>query len=196
MHRRDVRFPIEETVGVMAELVREGKVRHLGLSEVTAGELRAAHAVHPIAAVQSEWSLFSRDIEANVVPAAAELGVGLVPYSPLGRGFLTGSFVTPTRSSPRATSAASSLVSPAKRGCQRPAARPSHRRRARRDTRAGRARLGAAAGGLHGLAVVPIPGTRSRSGRGERRGHARDLTAELDVLEPIASRSRAAGTPT
>lgn len=90
MHRRDVRVPIEETVGAMAELVAAGKVRHLGLSEVTSAELRAAHAVHPIAAVQSEWSIWSRDVEAHVVPAAAELGVGMVPYSPLGRGFLTG----------------------------------------------------------------------------------------------------------
>jgi aryl-alcohol dehydrogenase-like predicted oxidoreductase len=90
MHRRDVNVPIEETVGVMAELVAAGKVRHLGLSEVTADELQAAVAVHPIAAVQSEWSIWSRDVERNVVPAAAELGVGFVPYSPLGRGFLTG----------------------------------------------------------------------------------------------------------
>ena len=90
MHRRDVNTPIEETVGVMAELVAAGKVRHLGLSEVTADELQAAVAVHPIAAVQSEWSIWSRDVERNVVPAAAELGVGFVPYSPLGRGFLTG----------------------------------------------------------------------------------------------------------
>jgi aryl-alcohol dehydrogenase-like predicted oxidoreductase len=90
MHRRDQGVPIEETVGAMAELVTAGKVRHLGLSEVTADELRAAVAVHPIAAVQSEWSIWSRDVEQNVVPAAAELGVGFVPYSPLGRGFLTG----------------------------------------------------------------------------------------------------------
>ncbi|WP_208300589.1 aldo/keto reductase [Mycobacterium sp. DL592] len=90
MHRRDLSVPIEETVGAMAELVAAGKVRHLGLSEVTADELRAAVAVHPIAAVQSEWSLWSRDVERHVVPAAAELGVGFVPYSPLGRGFLAG----------------------------------------------------------------------------------------------------------
>jgi aryl-alcohol dehydrogenase-like predicted oxidoreductase len=90
MHRRDVNVPIEETVGAMAELVAAGKVRHLGLSEVTADELWAAVAVHPIAAVQSEWTIWSRDVERNVVPAAAELGVGFVPYSPLGRGFLTG----------------------------------------------------------------------------------------------------------
>ena len=90
MHRRDLTVPIEETVGAMAELVHAGKVRHLGLSEVTADELRAAVAVHPIAAVQSEWSIWSRDVERQVVPAAAALGVGFVPYSPLGRGFLTG----------------------------------------------------------------------------------------------------------
>lgn len=90
MHRRDLTVPIEETVGAMAELVTAGKVRHLGLSEVTADELRAAVAVHPIAAVQSEWSIWSRDVERQVVPAAAELGVGFVPYSPLGQGFLTG----------------------------------------------------------------------------------------------------------
>src|SRR6202165_509920 len=90
MHRRDLTVPIEETVGAMAEVVRAGKVRHLGLSEVTADELRTAVAVHPIAAVQSEWSIWSRDVERQVVPAAAELGVGFVPYSPLGRGFLTG----------------------------------------------------------------------------------------------------------
>ena len=91
MHRRDLTVPIEETVGAMAELVRAGKVRHLGLCEVTATELRTAVALHPIAAVQSEWSIWSRDVERQVVPAAAELGVGFVPYSPLGRGFLTGS---------------------------------------------------------------------------------------------------------
>jgi aryl-alcohol dehydrogenase-like predicted oxidoreductase len=90
LHRRDVRVPIEETVGAMAELVQQGKVRHLGLSEVTADELRAASAVHPISAVQSEWSIWSRDVEAQVVPAAREVGAGFVPYSPLGRGFLTG----------------------------------------------------------------------------------------------------------
>lgn len=90
MHRRDTTVPIEETVGAMAELVAQGKVRHLGLSEVTADELAAAHAVHPIAAVQSEWSIWSRDVERRVVPAAAKLGVGFVPYSPLGRVSLPG----------------------------------------------------------------------------------------------------------
>lgn len=90
LHRPDPDVPIEETVGAMAELVTAGKVAHIGLSEVTADELRRAHATHPITAVQSEWSLWSRDVEDHVVPACAELGVGFVPYSPLGRGFLTG----------------------------------------------------------------------------------------------------------
>ena len=89
-HRVDPRVPIEETTGVLAELVQEGKIRHIGLSEVTAGELERAAAVHPIAAVQSEWSVLSRDVEERLLPAAAALGTGFVAYSPLGRGFLTG----------------------------------------------------------------------------------------------------------
>jgi aryl-alcohol dehydrogenase-like predicted oxidoreductase len=89
-HRPDVTVPIEETVGAMAELVQAGKVRHLGLSEASADTIRRAAAVHPIAALQSEWSIFSRDIEAEIVPTCRELGIGLVPYSPLGRGLLTG----------------------------------------------------------------------------------------------------------
>ncbi len=94
MHRRNPDVPIEETVGGMAELVSEGKVRHLGLSEVNADTLRAACAVHPITALQSEWSLWTRGIEAEIVPAARELGVGIVPYSPIGRGFLTGRYTS------------------------------------------------------------------------------------------------------
>ncbi len=90
-HRVDSRVPIEDTVGAMADLVTEGLVLHLGLCEVSEATLRRAHAVHPIAALQSEWSLWSRDLEAELVPAARELGVALVPYSPLGRGFLAGS---------------------------------------------------------------------------------------------------------
>ncbi|SHJ26154.1 Predicted oxidoreductase [Hymenobacter daecheongensis DSM 21074] len=89
-HRVDPETPIEETVGAMAELVKEGKVRHLGLSEAAAATLRRACAVHPIAALQSEYSLWSRDPEDEILPACRELGVGFVPYSPLGRGFLTG----------------------------------------------------------------------------------------------------------
>ncbi len=90
MHRPPEDAEIEETVGAMAELVQEGKVLHLGLSEVDEDQLRRAHEIHPIAAVQSEYSLWTRDPESTVLPAMRELGVGLVPFSPLGRGFLTG----------------------------------------------------------------------------------------------------------
>jgi len=90
LHRPDPDTPIEETVGAMAELVEAGKVRHLGLSEASVDTLRRAAAAHPIAALQSEYSLWSRDIEAEIIPTCRELGIGLVPYSPLGRGYLTG----------------------------------------------------------------------------------------------------------
>ena len=90
LHRLDPNIPIEDTVGAMAELVRAGKVRYLGLSEISAATLRRAHAVHPITAVQSEYSLWTRDPEAHVLPACRELGVGFVPFSPLGRGMLSG----------------------------------------------------------------------------------------------------------
>ena len=89
-HRVDPNVPIEDTVGAMADLVRDGKVLALGLSEPSAATIRRAHAVHPIAAVQSEYSLWTRDPEAAVLPTCEELGIGFVPYSPLGRGFLTG----------------------------------------------------------------------------------------------------------
>ncbi|ADB31514.1 aldo/keto reductase [Kribbella flavida DSM 17836] len=95
LHRRDPQVPIEESVGAMAEAVQAGKVRHLGLSEVSGETVRAAHAVHPIAAVQSEWSLWTRDPETGVLPTLRELGIGFVPFSPLGRGFLTGQITSP-----------------------------------------------------------------------------------------------------
>jgi aryl-alcohol dehydrogenase-like predicted oxidoreductase len=89
-HRVDNSTPIEETVGAMKELVEAGKVRHLGLSEASSATIRRAHAVHPITALQSEWSLWTRDPEAEVIPTVRELGIGFVAYSPLGRGFLSG----------------------------------------------------------------------------------------------------------
>ncbi len=94
-HRVDQDVPIEETVGAMASLIDAGKVRYLGLSEASAETIKRAHAVHPITAVQSEYSLWSRDIEDEVLPAMRELGIGLVAYSPLGRGFLTGQITSP-----------------------------------------------------------------------------------------------------
>ncbi|MDQ8701136.1 aldo/keto reductase [Streptomyces sp. LHD-70] len=90
LHRRDPGIPIEESVGAMAELVHEGKVRHLGLSEVSATTLQGAHATHPIAALQTEYSLWERSLEDDIIPTARRLGAAIVPYSPLGRGFLTG----------------------------------------------------------------------------------------------------------
>lgn len=93
-HRVDPSTPIEETVGALSELVAAGKVRHIGLSEASAATIRRAHAVHPVSAVQSEYSLWTRDPEADVLPALRELGIGLVPYSPLGHGFLTGDIRT------------------------------------------------------------------------------------------------------
>ena len=94
-HRVDANTPIEETVGAMAELVKAGKVRHIGLSEAAAATLRRAHAVHPITALQTEYSLWSRDPEQELLATCEELGIGFVPYSPLGRGFLTGRFRSP-----------------------------------------------------------------------------------------------------
>jgi len=95
-HRVDKTVPIEETVGAMAELVRAGKVRYLGLSEAAPATIRRAHRVHPITALQTEYSLWSRDVEEEILPTVRELGIGFVAYSPLGRGFLTGAFRKPT----------------------------------------------------------------------------------------------------
>ncbi|MEV4046044.1 aldo/keto reductase [Streptomyces sp. NPDC049744] len=93
-HRVDPSTPIEETVGALSDLVKAGKVLHIGLSEAAAATIRRAHAVHPVAAVQSEYSLWTRDLEAEVLPTLRELGIGLVPYAPLGHGFLTGDIRT------------------------------------------------------------------------------------------------------
>lgn len=94
-HRVDPATPIEDTVGAVAELVGEGKVRHIGLSAAAATTIRRAHATHPITALQSEYSLWTRDLEAEIIPTLRELGIGLVPFSPLGRGFLTGTIRSP-----------------------------------------------------------------------------------------------------
>ncbi len=189
LHRREVGVPIEDVIGAMAALVEAGKVRHLGLSEVTADELRAAHAVHPIAAVQSEWSLWSRDVERQVVPAAAELGVGFVPYAPLGRGFLTGSITGDTdlsedwrgglaRFSGTARDANLALVEVV-RGIAR-------------DLEATPAQVALAwlrhRGAAFGLGVVPIPGTR-RPARVDENLGSLDLTldeAAVAVLDGLA----------
>ncbi|MGW0780876.1 aldo/keto reductase [Streptomyces sp. NPDC002913] len=191
MHRRDPLVPLAESVGAMAELVREGKVRQLGLSEVTGDELREAHAVHPIAALQSEWSLFSRDVERSAVPAAVELGVTFVPYSPLGRGFLTGAFADAAKDlasgdfrthQPRFTG----------ENAKTNAAllEPVHKIAAAHGATAAQVALAwvQQRAQVHGLAVVPIPGTRKRSRLLENLGATRLTLSEqeLEQLDPIA----------
>ncbi|MFE7584435.1 aldo/keto reductase [Streptomyces gardneri] len=191
MHRRDPEIPFAESVGAMAELVREGKVRFLGLSEVTGPELREAHAVHPIAALQSEWSLFSRDVERSAVGAAAELGVTVVPYSPLGRGFLTGAFADAgkelsggdfRRDQPRFTGENAernfALLDPVRKIAAAHGATPAQIALAWVQQRSA----------VHRLTVVPIPGTRKRSRLEENAAATRIVltAAELAELEPIA----------
>jgi aryl-alcohol dehydrogenase-like predicted oxidoreductase len=184
LHRPDLTVPIEDTVGAMADLVAAGKVRHLGLSEASADTVRRAAAVHPIAALQSEWSLFTRDLEDDVVPACRELGIGLVPFSPLGRGILTGR-VTATdefadndfrRTNPRfaagAFEANLALVEVVRQVA-----------RARECTPAQ-----VALAWLHaqGDDVVPIPGTKRRAYLEENVG-ALDVELSADDLERLGS---------
>ncbi|NGO73405.1 aldo/keto reductase [Streptomyces boncukensis] len=195
-HRVDPGVPIEETVGAMAELVREGKVRHLGLSEAGPATIRRAHAVHPISALQSEWSLWTRDLESGDGAAAVcrELGIGLVPFSPLGRGFLTG----------RYTSVEGLEESDARRSMPRFADGNLERNLAiveRLEELA--AARGVTAGQLalawvqhRGEDVVPIPGTRRRTYL-EENVAALDLALsadELAAIEAAAPRDRVAGT--
>lgn len=193
MHRRDPAVPLAESVGALAELVRQGKVKQLGLSEVTGPELREAYAVHPIAALQSEWSLFSRDVEKSAVGAAAELGVTLVPYSPLGRGFLTGAF---TDAGKELTEGDFRKNQPRFTGdnARTNAAllEPVHKIAAAHGATAAQVALAwvQQRAGVHGLNVVPIPGTRKR-GRLLENVAATRLTLttdELAALEPIAGR--------
>ncbi|MGK5531284.1 aldo/keto reductase [Streptomyces sp. URMC 129] len=192
MHRRDPAVPIEDTVGAMAELVTEGKVKQLGLSEVTGPELRAAHAVHPIAAVQSEWSLFSRDVERTAVPAAKELGVAFVPYSPLGRGFLTGAF---TDASSELTADDWRRTQPRYNGSNAEANRallePVRRVAQARGATLGQIALAwvHAQAAVRGMTVIPIPGTRKRGRVEENTAATRiELTQdELAALDPIAA---------
>ncbi|MDX3095803.1 aldo/keto reductase [Streptomyces sp. ME19-03-3] len=190
LHRRDPAVPLAESVGAMAELVRAGKVKHLGLSEVTGAELREAHAVHPIAAVQSEWSLFSRDVEISLTGAASELGVALVPYSPLGRGFLTGSFQDASqlpegdfrqyqpRFSGENAKRNHDLLEPLREIAQAHGATPGQIALAWVQQRSR----------VHGLTVVPVPGTRRAERLRENAAATRIVLdeAELGRLESIA----------
>ncbi|MFN2451648.1 MAG: aldo/keto reductase [Candidatus Dormibacteria bacterium] len=189
LHRPPQTAEIEETVGAMAELVREGKVRYLGLSEVDDVLLRRAHAVHPITAVQSEYSLWTRDLETSVLGAMRELGVGLVAYSPLGRGFLTGT-VNHEKLDPKdfrsrnprfageAGSANQAIADAVRRVADARGATPAQVALAWVYAQAGRL----------GIPVVPIPGTK-RVRWLEENVAALEVSldaAELELLEPLA----------
>lgn len=192
-HRVDPDTPVEETVGALVGLIEEGKIRHYGLSECGADTLRRAHAVHPPAAVQSEWSLWTRDIEGSVAPICAELGVGVVPFSPLGRGFLTGA-ITSTgqfgegdmrcglpRFSEENLAANLAIVDALKAVAQR------------RGVTAGQ--LALAWVQSRGEHVVPIPGTKRRTYL-EQNVEAATLeltTQELAEIEAAAPASAVAG---
>ncbi|BCK69378.1 aldo/keto reductase [Streptomyces libani subsp. rufus] len=193
-HRVDPEVPIEETVGAMAELVTAGKVRHLGLSEASAATIRRAHAVHPIAALQSEWSLWTRVLEDEIAPVCRELGIGLVPFSPLGRGFLTG----------RYTSAKDLPESDMRRSQPRFADGNLEQNLTivkKLDELA--AEKGVSAGQLalawvqhRGADVVPIPGTRRQKYLEENLGAlAIELTTEeLTAIDAAAPTGQVAGT--
>jgi aryl-alcohol dehydrogenase-like predicted oxidoreductase len=184
MHRPPQDVEIEETVGAMAELVTAGKVRHLGLSEVDESLLRRAHHVHPITAVQSEYSLWSREVEA-VLPAMSELGIGLVAYSPLGRGFLSGKLDYSAfdardfrRRNPRFQGAARdanlAIVDTVREVADRLGAEPSQVALAWVHSRSQR----------HGVAIVPIPGTK-RPRWLEQNVAALELHLDEDALERL-----------
>ena len=191
-HRPDTSVPIEETVGAMAELVAAGKVRHLGLSEASADTVRRAAAVHPITALQSEWSLFSRDIEDEIIPACRDHGIGLVPYSPLGRGLLTG-----------AVTSLDELQSDDFRRTQPRFQGDNLERNLElvavvRDIAAAKgctpSQVALAWLLAHGDDVVPIPGTKRRTYLEDNVGAVEvDLTGEdlarLDGLTPVGDRS-------
>jgi aryl-alcohol dehydrogenase-like predicted oxidoreductase len=192
-HRVDPEVPIEETVGAMAELVRAGKVRFLGLSEASARTVRRAHAVHPISALQTEWSLWSRDVEDEILPTVRELGIGFVAYSPLGRGFLTGRFQNPEdlpandfrRNHPRFQG----------ENFERNLRLVDEVRRIAAEKRCTAAQLALAWLLAQGPDVVPIPGTKKRKYLEENAGAVRvRLTSDdLRRIEEVAPRGVAAG---
>jgi aryl-alcohol dehydrogenase-like predicted oxidoreductase len=193
LHRKDPSTPIEETVGAMARLVAEGKIRHIGLSEVSAATLRLACAVHPVAALQTEYSLWSREPEDDILPACRALGVGFVPYSPLGRGFLTGQITSPDdlaaddfrRMSPRFQG----------ENFQKNLALVGHVRELAAQKGCTPAQLALAWVLRQGDDVAPIPGTKRRKYLDENAGAmAVELTDDdLARIDAIAPPGAAAG---
>jgi len=193
-HRVDPDTPIEETVGAMAELVREGKVRFLGLSEAGAEAIRRAHAVHPITALQSEYSLWTRDPEAEVLDVCRELGIGFVPYSPLGRGFLTGKIKSPEdlpaedyrKTTPRFQG----------ENFRRNLDLVKRVEEIAREKRCTSAQLALAWVLAQGEDIVPIPGTKRRKYLQENIGALDvDLTSkDLERIEEVATKDAFAGS--
>jgi aryl-alcohol dehydrogenase-like predicted oxidoreductase len=188
MHRRDPAVPLADSIGAMARLVEQGKVRHLGVSEFSAPELGEAHAIHPIAALQTEWSIFSRDVEDEIVPTARDLGIGFVAYAPLGRGMLTNAGSSGQGGDirdwlPRFAGEAGKANALLAAGVADIAARkgvtPAQLALAWLHHRTKR----------HGLAVIPIPGTRkvSRLEENIRAATITLTTGELDELDPLAA---------
>jgi aryl-alcohol dehydrogenase-like predicted oxidoreductase len=190
LHRVDPGTPIEETVGAMGELVTHGKVRFIGLSEASPDTIRRAHAVHPLSALQTEYSLWERGVEETILPTLRELGIGLVPYSPLGRGFLTGSFETPEeldetdwrRTLPRLTGE--------NLGLNRRIVERVREIAAERD--ATPAQVALAWVHAQGTDVVPIPGTKRRRYL-EENVHALELELGADELARLDRVGTAAG---
>ena len=193
LHRVDREVPIEETVGAMAELVRQGKVRFLGLSEVSPATLRRAHDVHPITAVQSEYSLWSRDVETAGLPACRELGIGFVPFSPLGRGFLTGK----VKSTDELTEGDGRRLMPRFQGdnFKQNLTLAEHLEEMAAEKGCQPAQLALAWVLAQGDDVVPIPGTKRRRFLEENLGALNiELTAsDLARLDEIAPPGVAAG---
>jgi aryl-alcohol dehydrogenase-like predicted oxidoreductase len=184
LHRVDHLVPIEETVGAMAGLVGEGKVRYLGVSEASAATIRQAHAVHPITAVQMEYSLFTRDAETEVLPTLRELGIGFVAYSPLGRGLLTGEYRT-NQNRPQGDVRSTRYPRFAAENLERNLALVDA---LRRIAEARRATLGqvAIAWVLHqGSDVVPIPGTKRRRFL-EENAAAVGLKLDADIVRELS----------
>jgi aryl-alcohol dehydrogenase-like predicted oxidoreductase len=192
-HRVDSEVPIEETVGAMAELVKAGKVRFLGLSEAGARTIRRAHAVHPISALQTEYSLWSRDVETEILPTVRELGIGFVAYSPLGRGFLTGRFQKPEdlpaddwrRNHPRFQG----------ENFARNLRLVEEVRRSAAEKRCTPSQLALAWLLARGRDIVPIPGTKQRKYLEDNAGavNVRLTPDDLRRIEEIAPRGVAAG---
>ena len=174
-HRVDPATPIEETVGAMAELVEAGKVRYLGLSEAGAETIRRAHAVHPISALQYEYSLWTRDVEAEILPTLRELGIGLVAYSPLGRGFLTGTIRSASDFPDRGLSGHAASLRGREPGGE-PARSSSTSRRSLRPRVSSASQIALAWVLSRGDDIVPIPGHEARdvprAERRRRRGRA------------------------